>query len=145
MFTLYEVDVYSIIGDVSSYFSTVHVLPTGPPAADQIKREISKQTSECAACCSGKTSTVSFCESTSNTLLNLDKHQLLNSILSCNHQWWNFEKKSVCSSSSRYTFLSCFPTSGDVWYYSGWEPAGRCVWTLGRVPGGILACYTHFT
>ena len=39
----------------------------------------------------------------------------------------------------------CVSTSGNVWYYSGWEPAGGCVWTPGRVPGGVLACYTHFT
>lgn len=43
-------------------FIVFSVLPTGPPAADQIKREISKQTSECATCCSRKTGTVSLCE-----------------------------------------------------------------------------------
>lgn len=54
------------------YFPPVYVLLAGPPAADQIQGKISKQTPECAACCSRKTGTVSFCESTSNTLRSID-------------------------------------------------------------------------
>lgn len=37
-----------------------------------------------------------------------------------------------------------FPT-GNVWHYFGWESTGGRVWTLGRVPGGLLASDTHFS
>lgn len=46
----------------SLYFSVKYLLPTGAAAADQIKRKISKQTPECAACGSRETGTVSVCE-----------------------------------------------------------------------------------
>lgn len=49
----------------SLYFSVKYLLPTGAAAADQIKRKISKQTPECAACGSRETGTVSVCEWTS--------------------------------------------------------------------------------
>lgn len=65
-----------IIGGAYLLFFYCVCASTGPPAADQIKRKVSKQTPECAACCSRETGTVSFCEWTSNTLLK-DQGQLL--------------------------------------------------------------------
>lgn len=70
LFTLSEWDCilesYSLFNgsstSIKDAFIVFAVLPAGPPAADQIKGEISKQTSECATCCSRKTGTVSLCE-----------------------------------------------------------------------------------
>lgn len=37
--------------------------------------------------------------------------------------------------------ISFFHSLGDVWCHPGWESAGWCMWTSGRVPGHLLACY----
>lgn len=114
-------------------FIVFSLLRTGASATDQIKREISKQTSECATCCSRKAGTVSLCECS-----------LKQSMTFCSLHWW-LVLKEIPMKHNFPTFLSFFSASGDVWHYPRWEPAGRCLWTPCRVLGSILASYTHVT